>query len=362
MATRSLLHSPHSKILIRSTNWIGDAIMTLPAVRTIRKNFPGAEISILSQPWVADVFRADPAIDHVVHYYKKTKHQGLAGIYRMGRELSLHRFDMAILLQNAFEAALIARIARIPVVAGYSRDCRRPLLTHAVPQNREIRQKHQVYYYQHLMRELGLECGPDELHLHLADDDIAWARNFLAGHPRPLVGLNPGAAYGPAKRWPAKRYGELAKLVQLQTGGSVAVFGTRDDTAAAEEIATFAPGLIDLTGRTTLSQAMAIISLCDAFVTNDSGLMHVAAATATPLVAIFGSTDPIATGPFSAQAIVIQKHLPCIPCLKPDCTTDFACMQGIRAGEVFEAVSSLLAGGARKNTAHPAMETGKSEK
>jgi len=329
-------------ILIRATNWIGDAIMTLPAIRTIRANFPKAQITVLAQPWVADIFTANPYVDQVMVYHKKTRHAGLTGMWRLSRELAAQKFDLAILLQNAFEAALLAKLARIPVIAGFNRDARGVLLTHPVPITQEIKSKHQVFYYQHLLAALGLSLSENKLYLDLSDQDNGWAHDFVSKLPKPIIGLNPGAAYGPAKCWPAERYGEVAKKLVERLGGSVLVFGTAADKQAAATINQQVGNIVDLTGQTTLAQAMALIGRCAVFITNDSGLMHVAAAQNTPLVAIFGSTDAVATGPFSDKAVVVQKSLACAPCLKTHCPTNFECMNGITADEVEKAVLGLL--------------------
>ncbi|MBU2537708.1 MAG: lipopolysaccharide heptosyltransferase II [Proteobacteria bacterium] len=343
--TKTISHLSPKKILIRSTNWIGDAIMTTPAIRTIRENFPAAEITILAYPWVADIFTACPHVDRVMFYEKKGRHKGLAGMWRLARELAAQRFDLAILLQNAFSAALLALFAGIPVRAGYRRDGRGLLLTHGVNIKKSTRALHQVYYYQEMLKDLGLVCGSHELFLSLPDVAMTWASEFLAANAgRPVVGLNPGAAYGPAKRWPAERYGGLAKRLAEEQGATLLVFGTAADTEAARDIGAAAPGRVhDLTGKTSLAQAMALIGLCDAFVTNDSGLMHVAAAQKTPLVAIFGSTDAVATGPFSPKVEVVNKKLACSPCLKTHCPqNDFACMLDIEVDEVYAATCKLL--------------------
>ncbi len=333
-----------ARILLRATNWVGDAIMTLPAVRTIRQNFPEARITVLAQPWVADVFTSNPFVDDVILYEKKTDHRGIAGMWRLGRQLAGHGFDMAILLQNAFEAALLARLAGIPVIAGYSRDGRWPLLTHPVRIRPAIRQTHQVHYYQDLLRQLGLAPGPDELYLFLPEEATAWSRRTMEGHAKPLVGLNPGAAYGPAKRWPADKYAGLAHRLWRETGATPVVFGTDADRDAAARVREKVPAALDLTGRTTLAQAMAAISRCDVFVTNDSGLMHVAAAAGIPLVAIFGSTDAVATGPFSENARIVRREMECSPCLQPECSKGFHCMLDISEQEVGDVVLDLLAG------------------
>lgn len=330
-------------ILVRATNWIGDAIMTLPAVRTIRSNFPQARLTVLAQPWVADIFTANPMVDEVILYRKKGEHAGITGMWRLSRQLAVKKFDLAILLQNAFEAALIARMAGIPVIAGYKRDGRGLLLTHPVPVSQAIRRQHQVLYYQHLLTELGLSPGANSLYLYESAANKAWADDFLHPFPGPVIGLNPGAAYGPAKRWPAERYGQVAKTLLASRGGTVLVFGTEADAEAAATIGQIAGrSVVDLTGKTSLAQAMALIGRCSILITNDSGLMHVAAAHDIPQVAIFGSTDTVATGPFSERAVVITKSLPCSPCLKARCPTDFECMTGIAVDEVTRAAQTLL--------------------
>lgn len=342
--SNNLLSPAPRKILIRSTNWIGDAIMTTPAIRSIRANFPDAHIAILVKPWVADVFTASPYLDEVIRYEAKGEHRGLTGLWRLAQQLRAYKFDLAILLQNAFEAAFLTLLAGIPLRAGYKRDGRQLLLSHPVAIDREVRKLHQVHYYQGLLQGLGLALGSNELFLAIAPAALAAGRQRLADRPQgPVVGLNPGAAYGPAKRWPAEKYGQLAARLQAELGATILIFGTVADQEAAGVIKNSTSGhTLDLTGHTTLAEAIALISLCDYFVTNDSGLMHVGAALATPLAAIFGSTDAVATGPFAANATVIQKNLPCGPCLKPDCAKDFRCMLEISVDEVFQTAKDSL--------------------
>jgi heptosyltransferase-2 len=334
-----------AKILIRSTNWIGDAIMTTPAVRTIRENFPQAHIAILVHPWVADVFSASPHVDEIILYQKKSGHRGLGGMWRLSAELGSADFDLAILLQNAFEAALITFLAQIPVRAGYNRDGRGLLLTHPVPLAAGIKKIHQVHYYQGLVQELGLNCGPDDLFLQNSAENRRWAAKLIkeSSPTGPVIGLNPGAAYGPAKRWPAEKYADLSARLVQELQATIVVFGTTADRQAAEIIQkrTNKP-IIDLCGKTSLGQALAVIKECHGFVTNDSGLMHVGAALKTPLVAIFGSTNHITTGPFSNNSVVLRKELSCSPCLKPDCRKNFECMMRIGVDEVFSHVCKLL--------------------
>jgi heptosyltransferase-2 len=341
-----------AKILVRSTNWIGDAVMTTPAVRTIRENFPESEITILVHPWVADVFRYSPRIDRIFVYEKKGRHKGLRGLLQLAGELRQERYDCAILLQNAFEAALLAKMAGIPVRGGYTTDGRGLLLTHGVRKEPELVRKHEVNYYQRMVRGLGLKTAPNELELFIPGVQIDSARARLQGlagresGSGPLVGINPGAAFGPAKRWPAERYAELADLLLHRAGGRILLFGGEADRTATSEIVgrvSQPDRVVDLAGRTSLIEAMALIGECDVFITNDSGLMHVAAGLHTPLVAIFGSTDHVRTGPYSNNAVVIRKPLPCSPCRKPTCPEKhFRCMRLIDSQEVYTAVIRLL--------------------
>ncbi|WP_417912468.1 lipopolysaccharide heptosyltransferase II [Candidatus Electronema sp. TJ] len=336
------------RILVRSTNWIGDAVMTTPALRSIRRNFPDAQITLLALPWVADVFVACPHLDRILLYDKQGRHSGLQGKCRLAAELRAEHFDLAILLQNAFEAALIAWLARIPIRAGYSTDGRGLLLTRSVRKHPEIGAQHQVHYYQAMLAGLGLRLDKDDPELFLAPAAAKEADALLEqarhGKNMPVIGLNPGAAYGPAKRWPSAKYAALAKGLTAAADGLIVVFGTQADQQAAAEIAAAAGGrILDLTGKTSLALALACIARCDVFVTNDSGLMHAAAALSTPLVAVFGSTDHIATGPFARQAAVIRHPMPCSPCLKTHCPQGhLRCMELVSVEEVQQAVLTLL--------------------
>jgi heptosyltransferase-2 len=362
------------KILIRSTNWIGDAVMTTPAVHTIRQNFPDAEITMLAMPWVADIFRLSPDVDKILIYDKKELFPGkIKGVLKLAHHLRQYRFDGAILLQNAFEAAFIVWMAGIPLRAGFNRDGRGLLLTHGVDLTPEIRARHQVHYYQMLLAGLGLDLGPDKLRLPLSDELTGWARGYIecllgqgpfsrqegkalpeltaSNTTIPIIGFNPGAAYGPAKRWPAEKFGELAALIAQHHGESgclILVFGTKDDTGAAQAIKEFSARtpyhVVDMTAKTTLQQVMALIHCCHVFVTNDSGLMHVAAGLETPTIAIFGSTDHIATGPFSEQAVVIRKAMECSPCLQAECPQKhLKCLESISSQEIYGEVAKILA-------------------
>lgn len=339
------------KLLVRSTNWIGDAVMTTPALRSIRHNFPDAEITVLALPWVADIFLASPHVDHVFLYQKDDLHEGFLGKLRLAKDLRQEQFDAAILLQNAFEAAFITFLARIPVRGGYTTDARGLLLTHGVKKKPDIKGKHQVHYYQEMVEGLGLTTGEENLELTLSEESLQWAEDFVQGLKdkggAKIVGLNPGASYGPAKKWPAEKFTALAKQFSENPDTFILVFGTDDDKAVAHQIHNSVKSdqkVVDLCGKTTLSQAMALISKCNVFVTNDSGLMHVSAALKTPTIAIFGSTNHVTTGPYSENASIVRSEMECSPCLKTHCPKKhFQCMENVTVQDVFHATQQYLA-------------------
>jgi heptosyltransferase II len=343
------------KILIRGTNWVGDAVMSVPAMKEIRRLFPDAHISLLVRPWVRDVYCAVEFVDEILEYDKLGMHRGLLGYRRLIGDLKSRRFDLAILLQNAFEAAFIAWCARIPRRIGYARDGRSFLLTDACPIDPAVRRMHQVYYYLDMLSILGLplhnrrennEAIPS-IAIGVRDSDHRAAREML--HTKgivegdSIVGINPGAFYGEAKRWFADRYAEVADALASRHGTRIVLFGSQTDRAIAEEVAARMkhPSVI-LAGQTTLGQLMGLLKKCSLLITNDSGPMHLAAALDVPQLALFGSTSEIATGPLSRQAVVIKHTFDCNPCFLRKCPTDFRCMKGITVQEVVEAAQIIL--------------------
>jgi heptosyltransferase-2 len=334
------------KILIRSANWVGDAVMSLPALASVRQSFPRAEIYILAKPWVAGLFEDCPEIGRVVLYQSPGIHGGVRGKWRLARGLKLERFDLALHLPNSFESALISFLAGIPQRAGYNTDGRGILLTHRVPLNGKIKKGHQVEYYLHLLRSLGFQPGEGIPILKTSPKLLEEAERILESYgikkSDPLVGVSPGAQYGSAKEWFPERYGELADRISGEMGARILILGSMEDRLIASQICQKPePAAIDLTGNTTLSQAIGIIARCRLFITNDSGLMHVASALGVPLIAIFGSTDPWRTGPLSKNSRVLHKSIPCAPCLKTECPDDRRCMELITVDEVYEEVKKI---------------------
>src|SRR5467141_5378894 len=288
------------KILIRATNWIGDAIMALPALRAVRKRFPEAEIAIVGRPYVADIYRDQEICDQLIPYDPKGLHAGFSGRERLAAELRAQKFDRALLLQNAFDAAWLAWRANIPERIGYARDGRSLLLTRAVPvpHHGEI-PSHEKFYYLELLRRAGwLDSVPDEsfIGLRVPEEKSRSAEEFLRnagvrqGAMRIAIGA--GASYGSAKCWPPSRFAEVANRLQSDADADVILLGTAAEANVSTAIsAEMRQSPIDLTGKTAIADLPALLSQCHLFIGNDSGAMHVAAAVGLPVVAVFGPTD-----------------------------------------------------------------------
>lgn len=326
------------KILVRVPNWIGDAVMATAALRELRRLLPQSEITLWARPWVADLLRGQELADQVL----------TAPLTTWSVPEQLRGFDRAVLLQNAFSAAWTVWRAGIRERIGYRTDGRGLLLTRAVRPRSKAMGKHQVFYYLDLLHRSGLSprdylnspgFQPD-IRLKAPESGRHRALKLLesagADPRRRLVVLNPGAHYGSAKRWFAERYAELADRLIQEEDVEIALVGSSGERPLAERIA----GLMRerpkiLTGKTDLPALMGVLAECDLLVTNDSGPMHLAAALDVPQIALFGSTDEIATGPLSPKARVIHKHVACSPCLLRECPIDLRCFDRIGVEEVF---------------------------
>jgi heptosyltransferase-2 len=349
MLNRSGFHFNNiNRILIRSTNWVGDAILTTPALRAVRKNFPDAEIGLLAKPWVEPVFYHNISVDFLLRYQDKGRHRGWPGKVRLAKDLRKGKYDLAILFQNAFEAAFITFMAGIPNRLGYNTDGRRFLLTHPVRRDPAFRQIHETAYYLGILKGADLVADGTRLSLVVSDDEHEWARETLEKYglkgKQPVIGVSPGAVYGSAKRWYPERYARLCDRIYAFSKAHIVVLGAAGEREIGNEVV----GLMrhpatNLCGATNLRQAMALIDRCQLFLTNDSGLMHVAAALNIPLIAIFGSTNPAMTGPIGLKSNIVRVPVSCSPCLKPDCPTDHRCMKGVTVDMVYRLAEALLA-------------------
>lgn len=328
------------RIMIRSVNWIGDAIMTTPAMAAIRAACPDAEIAVVANPPVAELLAHHPACDRIILFDKKRECKGIAGFLRFCAELRDERFDAAFLFQNAFEAAIMAFAASIPIRVGYRTDGRRMFLSHGLPSS--ISQGlHHTLYYLRLVERFGMTGGDRRITLACTPEEMDRAGE-LVPHPRFAV-INAGAAYGSAKRWFPERFAAVADAVFDEFGLHPVLIGGLGETEIGAEIVRAArTRVLDLTGTTTVRRMMALIARSTLMITNDSGPMHVGAAFGVPLVALFGPTDPEATAPVSTAARVVRHSVECSPCRRRVCPTDHRCMRSITVDDVLEAARAVL--------------------
>jgi heptosyltransferase-2 len=329
------------RILVRATNWVGDAVMSLPALEVVRENFPSSSITVLARPWVIPLFKNHPAVDAIIPF-KKTQgyFEYFRELMRMAELIRNNGYDLAILFQNAFEAAFLAYLGRITFRVGYRGDGRGFLLTHGVVRTDEVLKVHQTEYYLALLEAMGWEGTSRDPHLYAAQEDMEKARRLL--HAKGIVegdcviGLSPGALFGEAKRWPADRFARVGDWAAERWNARVIVLGSGNETDICEVLcSSMAHEPYNLCGQTSLGVAIGLVSHCSFFVTNDSGLMHIAAALGVPTLAVFGSTDPVATGPRGPKTSIVKHEIECAPCLKPECPTDFRCMLSIEPEEVW---------------------------
>src|SRR5437016_7177169 len=309
--------------------------MALPALRAVRKRFPDAEIMIVARPYVADIYRDQEICNQLIPYDPKGLHAGFSGRERLAAELRAQKFDVALLMQNAFDAAWLAWRAGIPERIGYARDGRGLLLTKAVPLPRhgEI-PAHEKFYYLELVRRAGwLDSLRDETLIGLgvpeekrrSADEHLCKSGVRQGALRIAIGV--GASYGSAKGWPRPRFAEVANRLQSETDADVILFGTAAEASVSTAIsAEMRRPPIDLTGKTAIADLTALLSQCHLFIGNDSGAMHVAAAVGLPVVAIFGPTDPLGTAPVTPRCTIVQEKPYCSPCFLRRCPTDHRCM------------------------------------
>jgi heptosyltransferase II len=336
------------KILVRATNWIGDAVMSLPALRALRSSYPEAHIAVLAKPWVASLYEGERSIDRIVPL------EGAAGLRDWGLKwnatsaLRKEGFDLAVLFPNSFESAAMAFLSGAKRRIGYAREARSFLLTDAVPLpvKGEI-PRHERFYYLEMLRRAGIiDALPDVHEIRLHGAGAARTRGealFTArGIGLPVVGVSPGAAYGGAKRWLPERFAEASSQLAERIGGSVAVFGSVGEKSMCDEVAA-ASGGTNFAGDTTLREFIDMTAACNLFLTNDSGAMHIAAALGVPSVTVFGPTDETATGPSGAHARLLREPVECAPCKLRECPIDHRCMTRVTAGRVVEEAAKLVA-------------------
>lgn len=339
------------RIVVRGTNWVGDAVMTIPALRQLRRLFPKAHITLATRDWAEGLFAGADYLDELqVH-----EGSGLRSVVQQVRQWRKRNFDLAVLLPNSLETALVASLARVPLRIGYATDGRQALLTHplALPEWRQS--KHEVFYYLKIIAELEwlsrqeqtfLDTQPDGS-LEVSDARKSVARDFLREHGvergNAVVALCPGSINSRAKRWPTERYAALADQLVDEVGAKVLLVGSSGETDVSLEVSRQMRNQpVMLTGKTDLAELIAILSLVDLLVTNDTGPAHIASALGRPTLVIFGPTNPLTTRPFSPFGEIVREPPDCAPCMLRDCPIDHRCMTAITPADVFERARKLL--------------------
>jgi heptosyltransferase-2 len=341
------------RILVRGPNWLGDAVMCEPALRGLQKLFPDAQIALLVKPAVADLFVGHPVMADVLTYDTTGRHAGISGKWLLAGQLRRQGFDLAVLFQNAFEAAFLTFLAGVPRRYGYATDGRSLLLSDpvAVPDRRTL--VHQVRYYWDLLQPLGLTGDPPAPELVVSpEEEQAMAGRFAQGGLTAtdvVVGINPGSTYGGAKRWLPERYAEVTERLcrtiresrEQQVG--VVIFGATGEERLGQEIAArLSSRSLVLSGATTIRELMAAVKRCAMLLTNDTGPMHIASAFQVPVVAIFGPTDWRTTSPFGSAHAIVRQPVDCAPCLLRECPIDHRCMTRVSVDQVYEAATEQL--------------------
>jgi heptosyltransferase-2 len=341
-----------ARIVVLSPNWLGDAVMALPAIADVRRRYPSAHLAVAARASVAPMFELAPDVDAVLTLRWQGGVFDRAGLHADAAVLREARFDAALLLPNSMASAWLTRHAGVPDRWGYAADYRSPFLTRAVPKPKGSR--HQARYYQHLTETLGAPAGPLEPLLNAAAGDVASARSLLAEHGwdgiRPLVVVAPGAAYGHAKRWPPERYAALVATLVSSHGATCVLVGAGVDAEATRLVRDLTdeparPYVLDLANLTTLRTLAAVMALARACVSNDSGAMHLAAAVGVRVVAVFGPTREKETAPLARagrSATVLIHDVFCRPCMLRECPIDHRCMTELDPARVQAAVTDAM--------------------
>ncbi|MGA2177782.1 MAG: lipopolysaccharide heptosyltransferase II [Verrucomicrobiota bacterium] len=353
--------SPPQSILVRGVNWLGDAVMTTPALLRLRQARPGARLTLLAPEKLAGLWEGQPFVDEVLAFSPSET------LWHVSRRLREKRFTTGVAFPNSLRAALELWLAGIPERIGAARPGRGFFLTKSVApppgavmmrkrSPREIQrllaratpppaipaEAHHVYHYLHLAGALDASTEPLAPRLEVAEEQMDEVRRKF-GLARegggPWFGLIPGAEYGPAKRWPPERFVAAAAALRQKTQCRWVLFGGAGDCDLAGRIARDIPGAaLNLAGKTTLRELAAALKICNLVLTNDTGPMHLAAAVGAPVVAVFGSTSPELTGPlFSPRAQIVRQPVPCAPCFRRQCPIDLRCLRGIPPESVVEA-------------------------
>lgn len=334
-------------ILVRMPNWLGDLVMATPILADLRSRYPDAQITAMCQSNVAALLKSDPHIDAVYSYRRPSGWIHTAQHWAIIDELKKGNYDLGILLTNSFSSAWWFWRGHVGNRIGFAGNVRNWLLTKAVPFPKERQAQHLVLTYKALLEPLGISPSATPPKLYVSAEERKTAQEFLTNlkidlKQQVLIGINPGAAYGSAKCWLPERFRAVTEQLLQNPKNVILYFGDPAGAPLVNDICKNLPErVINLAGKTTLRELLALIQQCQVLLTNDSGPMHIAAALSVPLVALFGSTSDVATGPYGGGT-VIHKHVECSPCYKRVCPIDFRCMKRIEVDEVTLAIRKIL--------------------
>lgn len=340
--------NPGEKILVRAHHWIGDVILCTPALRALREAFPEAHISVTAKPWVIPVLSHNPHIDQIIYYNRTGLKRDALGVLRLVRVLRSSHFKAAVLLRRSFEGALSAFLARIPLRVGYNTDGRGVLLTHKAKVDCRETPVHRVEDDLRLLEGFGIRSSSKKLVLLIDPQKLDKAfeclrkQGFSPGER--IFGISPGSKGTLAKRWYHDRFAEIVRRVSKHYGAKCIILGASFERELGDQIVDEAgvSGVVNFAGTVGLDEAFALISLCGLFLSNDSGLMHAAAALDVPLGAIFGQTDFRRTAPWSDKSKLIRLDLDCFSCQAHRCPYGHRCMNEIDVEWVFSELNSLI--------------------
>ena len=356
--------NPHvaipKKVLIRAPNWVGDAVMALPALREFRRIFGGSQLTIAARPWVRGLFEGERLADDLISL------DDASGLFGRAAKLiaeatSLHReqFDLAVLLTNSFGTALAARAGGVKRIAGYAADARRVLLDQVIPFEPNHKTLHQVRYYLNIAahvetRIIGTSSVDlqGEPRLTVSEEHMQNARLLLerfkvpAASSSAILVINPGATNSTAKRWPAERFAKTADRLNELEGFQTVIVGTSGDKPVADQVAgqMRSPAAV-IAGETSIAELKAVLACASLVISNDTGTSHVSSALGVPTVVVFGPTEHVSTRPLSRRASVVRHDVECSPCMLRECPIDHRCMTRVDVDDVYIAARTLLVGG-----------------
>lgn len=356
-------------ILIKAPNWLGDIVLSLPAIGALRTSFPDSSMCTVGNEIVRDVISISGLeTDYVCFDRRGKKLKASTGVtpaskgrapeissevfsgswWEALRTLRRSKWDLGVAFAESFSSALLLRLAGSRKLVGYRTDGRGLILSQALPRQRLGLRPHLVREYMALVEAAGGVAGSEEPRLAIRKELLAGARGMLSGAgvdlKRPLVGLCPGAAYGPSKRWPAARFSGVGRELSSR-GASIAVFGAPSEVGLAQEVSRDIPGAVSVAGRTTPVVLAGCLAQCAVVIANDSGAAHLAGAAGAAVVAIFGSTDASWTRPLGSKVVVVRtEDIPCVPCFGKECDRGYACLTGISEADVISAASAVADG------------------